>query len=72
MSLTESPPPKKLNRIYRWEEIKPFTGNASRVSVHEWIKNGEFPAPVKLGGGRAVGWLEDSLIAWQESRKVAA
>lgn len=70
MNAPESPT-KKLNRIYRWEEIKPFTGNASRVAVHEWIKAGEFPAPVKLGGGRAVGWLEDSLIAWQESRKAA-
>lgn len=70
MNTTESPT-KKLNRIYRWEEIQPFIGGASRVAVHEWIKAGEFPAPVKLGGGRAVGWLEDSLIAWQESRKAA-
>lgn len=39
----------------------------SRSSIYAGVKNGTFPAPVKLGE-RAVGWLASSIDAWIQSR----
>lgn len=36
----------------------------SRSSIYLRISTNEFPKPIKIGR-RAVGWSEDSLIAWQ-------
>jgi prophage regulatory protein len=35
--------------------------------LHEAVKRGDFPAPVKLGA-RAVGWRRADVDAWLESR----
>lgn len=35
--------------------------------LHEAVKRGDFPAPVKLGE-RAVGWVASDVAAWIESR----
>jgi predicted DNA-binding transcriptional regulator AlpA len=40
-------------RIDQLREIFPF----SRPSIYRLIRAGKFPAPISLGGGRAVGWL---------------
>ena len=39
--------------------------------LHETIKRGEFPAPVKLGV-RAVGWRRSDVEAWLASRETKA
>lgn len=43
----------------------------SRSSVYAEVRNGGFPAPVPLTGGRAVGWLASSFDAWIQSRAQA-
>jgi predicted DNA-binding transcriptional regulator AlpA len=58
----------ELNRIYRRCDLHAVTGlKDSRID--ELIREGQFPAPIKLtDGGRASGWLESDLIEWQKRR----
>jgi len=55
--------------ILRLPTVKARTG-LSRSTIYLRISRGEFPAPVSLGG-RAVGWVEESVERWL-SEKVAA
>lgn len=46
---------------------------ASRVSFHpvhlrRLIKDGKFPAPIRLGENR-VAWIESEIDAWLESKR---
>jgi predicted DNA-binding transcriptional regulator AlpA len=57
-----------LLRIIRLRELPTYVG-LQRTQIDELIRNGEFPAPVKLSdSGRAKGWLEHEVIAWQQER----
>jgi prophage regulatory protein len=45
----------------------------SRSKLYELIANGAFPSPVRLGGGRRVGWRSDEIETWiREQIRVAA
>ena len=62
---------RRLNRMYRLRELPQFVG-LRRTQIGELIKTGEFPKPVPLSdSGRAVAWLEQDLIAWQNARIAA-
>ena len=52
-----------IKKMYRLPDVMNMTG-LSRSSIYLRISTNEFPKPVKLGR-RAVGWPEDSIIAWQ-------
>ena len=52
-----------IKKMYRLPEVMDMTG-LSRSSIYLRISTNEFPKPVKLGR-RAVGWPEESIIAWQ-------
>jgi len=52
-----------VQKIYRLPQVIALTG-LSRSSIYLRISKEEFPKPVKLGR-RAVGWPEESIIAWQ-------
>ncbi len=55
-------------RVLRLPEVIQFTG-LRRTQLLTHVERGDFPAPIKLtSSGRAIGWLEDELIAWRESR----
>ena len=53
-------------RILRFPEVVNRTG-LSRSSVYGRIKAGDFPTPVPLGEGRAVGFLEREVSQWIHS-----
>ena len=53
-------------RIIRLPEVIHRTG-LSRSSVYSRIKASDFPAPVPLGDGRAVGFIEREVSQWIES-----
>lgn len=60
--------------ILRRRQVEERTG-LTRSPLYARIKAGEFPKPVQLGNGRAVGWLEHEIEEWlaeqiQKSRKV--
>ena len=52
-----------IRKIYRLPDVMNMTG-LSRSSIYLRVSTDEFPKPVKIGR-RAVGWPEDSIIAWQ-------
>jgi prophage regulatory protein len=58
----------RLNKIIRQHEADAFCG-LRRTQRKELEKRGEFPRSVALSdNGRARGYLESELIAWQQAR----
>jgi len=53
-------------RILRFRDVVTRTG-LSRSTVYGRIRAGDFPAPVPLGSGRAVGFLEGEVCDWINS-----
>ena len=49
--------------ILRRKQVEKRTG-LSRSTIYLRIQEGTFPRPIKLGGARAVGWLENEINAW--------
>jgi prophage regulatory protein len=58
------------NSLLRLPEVKRRCG-LSRSSIYSFIKDGKFPAPVSLGGPRAVGWPSQSIGSWVAERIAA-
>ena len=54
-------------RILRRPDVEKATG-LSRSTIYAAIKTGEFPAPVRLTGRRAVGWRETDIEEFIRSR----
>ena len=52
-----------IKKIYRLPEVMDMTG-LSRSSIYLRVSTDEFPKPIKIGRG-AIGWPEESIIAWQ-------
>ena len=64
----------KVTTILRLPTVKGRTG-LSRSTIYLRVAEGNFPAPVSLGG-RAVGWIEAEVNDWlakriEASRKAA-
>ena len=61
------------DRILRIEDVLEMTG-LSRSSLYRRVKDGTFPASLRLGGetSRAVGWLQSEVADWIASRPRAA
>lgn len=53
--------------ILRLPDVKARTG-LSRSSIYLKISENSFPAPVSLGGKRAVGWIETEVQEWIEQQ----
>lgn len=52
--------------LLRRPEVEARTG-IRRSTLYDWIKQGKFPRPVKLGE-RIVAWRESDINGWLESR----
>jgi predicted DNA-binding transcriptional regulator AlpA len=53
-------------RLMRIREVLTLCG-LSRATLYREIKLHGFPAPIKLSA-RSVGWLQDDVVHWIESR----
>jgi prophage regulatory protein len=61
--------PSPLARIVRKPDLSKYVG-LGRTVIAEMIAAGKFPKPIKVNdAGRILGWLEDEIIAWQQSRR---
>lgn len=58
------------HRMVRRPEVEQVTG-LSRATLYRLIAEGQFPGPVRLTGGNAVGWRAGDIRAWLESREPA-
>ena len=52
-----------IKKMYRLTEVMNMTG-LSRSSIYLRVSTDEFPKPIKIGR-RAIGWPEESIVAWQ-------
>ena len=58
----------KLSRMIRRKDLPAYVG-LGRTQIAQMIDRGEFPRGIKLSDhGRACGWLESELVAWQAAR----
>ena len=57
---------QSTRRFLRLHDVKQACGY-QRSAIYAKIQAGEFPKPYSLGP-RAVGWLEEEILAWQDSR----
>lgn len=62
----QTPSFRNQDRIIRIAEVMAMTG-LSRSGIHAAIKEGTFPAQLKLSV-RSSGWLESEVIAWRDKR----
>jgi prophage regulatory protein len=61
---TALPHPDQLIRMPQVRELCPL----SKPSLYRLIREGKFPAPVNLGGGRAVAWVRREVEAFVRER----
>jgi prophage regulatory protein len=58
----------RLQRIIRLADLPAYVG-LRRTQIDELIRRGEFPRSIPLSDfGRAKGWIESELMAWQQAR----
>ena len=50
-------------KLLRLPEVLQKVG-LGKTSLYERVKRGQFPAPVKLGGGRAIAWRSFDVDEW--------
>ena len=55
-----------MNKFIRLNQVKEKTG-LSRSSIYQFIKEGKFPAQVKLGQ-RAAAWVDSEVEDWINDR----
>ena len=58
------------NRFIPLPEVRART-TLSRSEIYRRVDLKTFPAPVPLGGGRRVAWLESDVSAWIADRLAA-
>jgi len=56
-----------MEKILRLNSVKEITG-LSRSSIYLMIQRGEFPKNIRLNNFRAVGWLENEIQDWIQTR----
>ncbi len=53
--------------ILRFPQVSELTG-LPRSTLYFYMKNNQFPKPVKLGV-RSVGWIKEEVVEWLNQRK---
>ena len=64
--VTPAAPPPDRPRFMRLPQVMASTG-LSKSGIYKYIKQGQFPRPVPLGG-HYVAWLSSEIDAWMQSR----
>lgn len=55
-----------IDPILRFPEVLALTGARSRQTIYNWVENGTFPKPVKIGPN-AIGWLKSECDQWKQT-----
>lgn len=61
--------PRKLEKLYRLNEVENLTG-LRKSSIYAGMKVGTFPHCIRLST-RAVAWRESDIATWQAQRQQA-
>ncbi len=60
------PLPTEQDRLFRMPDVESITGHR-RSTIYAWIKDGRFPAPVKVGTFSSA-WRKRDIDQWYASR----
>lgn len=63
---TTPPPPASARMLYRLPDLATMLG-VSITWIYDRRRAGEFPAPVRLPGGRSVAWRREDIEVWLDS-----
>ena len=55
-----------ITKFLKLPEVRIRTGK-SRSSIYQGVNDGTFPKPIKLGGPRAVGWIEAEIETYNQA-----
>ncbi len=55
-----------ITKFLKLPEVRIRTGK-SRSSIYQGVNDGTFPKPIKLGGPRAVGWIEAEIEDYNQA-----
>lgn len=58
---------KNALTILRRRQVERRVG-LTRSPLYARIKDGTFPKPIRLGNGRAVGWIEAEIDTWLDEQ----
>jgi prophage regulatory protein len=61
--ISNAKPVRKGVRLISRQELVDIVG-VSFPSIWQWVREGKFPAPRKLGKGGRTAWLESEIEAW--------
>ena len=56
----------QTTQILRIGDVMQAVG-LSRVTIWRWVRDGKFPAPIRLGS-RHIGWRSEEVQAWIDAR----
>ncbi len=59
-----------MQGFYGRKQIREITGGKSDSTVWRWERAGLFPRRRQLGPN-SVGWKQDEVLAWVDSREIA-
>ena len=55
-----------ITKFLKLTEVRIRAGK-SRSSIYQGVNDGTFPKPIKLGGPRAVGWIEAEIEDYNQA-----
>ncbi|MBF0383931.1 MAG: AlpA family phage regulatory protein [Magnetococcales bacterium] len=58
--------PKSTSGIWRYPQVHQETG-LSRTTIWRKVREGSFPAPIKLTGYN-IGWIASEVLDWRNTR----
>ncbi len=56
-----------IERLVTHKEVQEIT-NRGRSTIHEWVKRGKFPQPVRTQAGTLIGWKVQDVQMWIEGK----
>ena len=56
-----------MRKILSPVATRALVGNPDRKTIYNWVRQELFPEPVQIGPNK-IGWYEDEVEAWLESR----
>ncbi|CAD6874250.1 helix-turn-helix transcriptional regulator [Methylomonas fluvii] len=56
-------------RILKQPEVLGKT-KLGESSLKRMVKSGAFPAPIRLGDGRSIGWIESEIDGWIDQKAI--
>jgi prophage regulatory protein len=65
--MSNNTPASPIRKVIRWKVVREATG-LSRTAINDLEAANDFPQRIQLGP-RAVGWFEEEVATWIDTRR---